>query len=162
MSLRVVSRNCWICEAPALDAEGKGLEPFDVNTALQRAQHARCLPLAELARRAVYQTDDRRLGDRPAKLHIRTSGAGTLLLCKHDAESKRRVGAVRDFGSVHRFSAREDACAVCAAELAGQVQRILARSMRMPRGRGRVVDADPARGTITVARVATGPRSSTS
>src|SRR5262245_40889472 len=127
--MRVCSRNCWICLEPALSESGHALEPFEPNVALHAVAHVRCLPFAELARRSTYRADSEKLGaNREAKLHIRTSGNG--LLCKNDLEPKRRVGALRDFGSVLQFSQRSDACAVCARELEAHVAQARDRDGR--------------------------------
>jgi hypothetical protein len=126
MGFTVRGPNCWICDEPALRADGSSLEPFELSAALLAVAHVRCLPLADLARRGVYQTaDPARLGpNRLPVLHIRTSGNG--LLCKNELEPptgpKRRLGDICDFGGVLHFVDREDACAVCARELADQVR----------------------------------------
>jgi hypothetical protein len=137
MGMRVRSRNCWICFEPALSESGAALEPFEPSIALAAVAHVRCLPLAELARRSVYRADGEKLGpNREAKLHVRTSGNG--LLCKNDLEPKRRVGALREFGGVHRFSQRSDACVACARELEAQVAHTIDRS----RAQARVVTSE--------------------
>lgn len=130
--MRIRNRNCWICDTPAIGEDGVSLEPFELSVALQAVAHQRCLPLAELARRSVYKAEGEKLGpNRRPKLHLRTSGSGNLLFCKHTAERMRRLGAVRDFGGVIAFSAREDACAVCARELATQIENVLGRARRL-------------------------------
>lgn len=125
MGVWVRSPNCWICHEPALRADGSSLEPFELSAALKMVAHARCRPLADLARRGVYRTrnTERLTANQVAVLHIRTSGNG--LLCKNDRERepKARVGTLRDFGGVLHFGERPDACAVCARELAAQVSR---------------------------------------
>lgn len=143
MGFTVRSANCWICVEPALNSDGSAIEPFELSVALAAVAHVRCLNLADLARRSVYRTrnDDRFGPNRIAALHIRTSGNG--LLCKNDRERepKARVGAVRDFGGVLHFGEREGACAVCARELAAQVERRVpwVRSLLAQRAAAKVV-----------------------
>jgi hypothetical protein len=139
----VRGRSCWICVTPAIALDGSALEPIELDAALDAVAHLRCLPLADLARRSVYRADGEKLGARCIpKLHIRSGGAGgssgRSLLCKNSAVPKRRVGVVRDFSGVHGFSTRDDACAVCARELAAQSAHLLAREERQ-RSRARVV-----------------------
>lgn len=122
------TRACWICGTLALDEQGHPIEPLADGSTLQHVAHHRCTPLADLARRSVYQAVGEKLGpNRSPKLHVRTGGPSTLFLCKNTNRGMRRVGSVQQFGGVLAFSSRPDACAVCARELAAQVSHVKRR-----------------------------------